>query len=285
MQLSNDIDRLAEFALFRAVSHEALLALGQGAEVRRFGAETPVDTPSGTVLIILEGEAACYLHDAAGQPFLLSTQGPGSPLGELSHLVEGQGYDEKISVVARTPVSGVQVISTKFFACILSAPASATEYLRILASRLADMNRFGKQAVDVNMDPSAVSARTVHEQLADAVTTRIGSFRFLGLLGLFSGGWVLLNVGLIATIGWDPYPFVFLNLMYSVMSGITAPIILISQSRQAQLDRQAARAQHLVTLDTARMIDDLRLHVLAIGQRVELLSGRLPPAAALPPEG
>jgi len=285
MKLPHDIDRLLEFPLFRGLPHEELEALGRLAQPRYFTAHTSVDTPKGSVLVILQGEAECFLHDAAGQKFLLSAQGPGAPLGELSHLVEGRGYDEKVSVVARTPMVGVQLPIDAFFDCVLSRKASAYAYLSILAARLADMNRFGKQAVDVNMDPSIIQARNFREQLADAVTARIGSFRFLAGLGLFSGGWVALNVGMLATIGWDPYPFVFLNLMYSVMSGITAPVILISQNRQAQLDRQAARVRHLVTLNTARTIDDLRQSIGALSQRVELMTGRLPAADSEPDEG
>lgn len=271
------LPKLSEFRLFAGVSGEQLEQLFRVAEVRRFSPGGPIDTPRGKVLVTLSGEAECYLNDAAGQKFLLSAQKPGSPLGELSHLVQGRGYEEKVTVVARSELTAYQLPVEAFFQAVLSTPQSSIAYIDILASRLADMNRFGKQAVDVNMDPSSVQPRNFQERLADVITEKIGGFSFLGAMGFISAGWVALNVGLIGTIGWDPYPFVFLNLMYSVMSGMTLPVILISQNRQAQLDRQAARVRHLVTLNSARIVDDMRARLVGLDTRLDAFEARLPP--------
>ena len=74
-------------------------------------------------------------------------------------------------------------------------------------------------------------------------------------MAAFSGAWIALNAGLYLVQGWDPYPFVFLNLVYSIMSAATMPVLLISQNRQAQIDRLHARANHRITLRTQRQLD------------------------------
>lgn len=85
------------------------------------------------------------------------------------------------------------------------------------------------------------------ERLADTVAATVGSWRFIvvqsGLLGLWLAG----N----ATFGgnaWDPYPFILLNLLLSFQAAYTAPIIMMSQNRQADVDRGRAIADYQVNI-------------------------------------
>jgi len=81
---------------------------------------------------------------------------------------------------------------------------------------------------------------TLGERTADKVATIVGSWRFIvgqSILLLF---WVILNVA--AWIQhWDPYPFILMNLFLSMQAAFTAPVIMMSQNRQATRDRLEAR--------------------------------------------
>ena len=78
-------------------------------------------------------------------------------------------------------------------------------------------------------------------QLAERFARFLGSVRFLVLQTSFIAAWIAVNVaGLRA--GWDPYPFILLNLMFSTQAAYAAPLILLAQNRQAAVDR--ARAEH-----------------------------------------
>jgi uncharacterized membrane protein len=78
---------------------------------------------------------------------------------------------------------------------------------------------------------------TSGERLADAIATGIGSWRFLIVQTVLVLLWVILNlVGLFA-LRWDPYPFILLNLMFSVQAAYTGPVLLLAGNRQAQKDR------------------------------------------------
>jgi uncharacterized membrane protein len=77
---------------------------------------------------------------------------------------------------------------------------------------------------------------TFGERLADGIAAGIGSWRFLIIQTLAVIAWVSLNVvGLIRH--WDPFPFILLNLLFSVQAAYTGPVLLLAGNRQAQKDR------------------------------------------------
>ncbi len=79
------------------------------------------------------------------------------------------------------------------------------------------------------------------DRVADTVASTVGSWRFIIIQSVLLSFWIVLNV--IATIKhWDPYPFILLNLMLSFQAAYTAPIIMMSQNRQSNIDRE--RAEH-----------------------------------------
>jgi uncharacterized membrane protein len=77
---------------------------------------------------------------------------------------------------------------------------------------------------------------TFGEQLADTIATGIGSWRFLIIQTFAVICWVTFNViGLVNH--WDPFPFILLNLLFSVQAAYTGPVLLLAGNRQAQKDR------------------------------------------------
>ena len=86
---------------------------------------------------------------------------------------------------------------------------------------------------------------------ADAVAKFGGSWTFVALFVGAMVGWVVLNVVLLAHQGrtFDPYPYILLNLFLSMLAAIQAPVILMSQNRQAAKDRVTAEHDYEVNLD------------------------------------
>jgi len=76
---------------------------------------------------------------------------------------------------------------------------------------------------------------TFGERLADQFSITIGSWRFVSTQSVLLITWLLINA--MTTFAWDPYPFILLNLMLSFQAAYTAPIIMMSQNRQADVDR------------------------------------------------
>jgi len=84
-------------------------------------------------------------------------------------------------------------------------------------------------------------------RLADRVAEVGGSWNFIIGFGMFLVAWVAINV--LGVVGaFDPYPFIFLNLILSMIAAIQAPVIMMSQNRQAAKDRLAAAHDYEVNL-------------------------------------
>jgi uncharacterized membrane protein len=91
--------------------------------------------------------------------------------------------------------------------------------------------------------------RSFGQRLADQVADIGGSWGFIIGFGVVLAAWIGWNVfGLYARLAFDPYPFIFLNLMLSMLAAIQAPVIMMSQNRAAIRDREAADHDYVVNL-------------------------------------
>jgi uncharacterized membrane protein len=110
------------------------------------------------------------------------------------------------------------------------------------------------------------SAATRGQRAADAVARFGGSWKFVGLFGAVMALWVLLNAGLLLSRGttFDPYPYTLLNLFLSMLAAIQAPVILMSQNRQADKDRISAGHDYDINLKA-------ELEIMLLHQKVDLL--------------
>jgi uncharacterized membrane protein len=117
-------------------------------------------------------------------------------------------------------------------------------------------------------DELAQGHETRGDRLADRVAEIGGSWAFIIGFGVVLMVWVVLNSGALKLLGlgpFDAYPFIFLNLMLSMLAAVQAPIILMSQNRQARKDRINARHDYEVNLRT-------QLEILRLAHRVEKLA-------------
>lgn len=86
------------------------------------------------------------------------------------------------------------------------------------------------------------------QRVADRVADFGGSWTFIISFMVFLALWILLNVFWLANRGFDPYPFILLNLILSTLAAIQAPVIMMSQNRQEEKDRERARKDYMVNL-------------------------------------
>ena len=110
--------------------------------------------------------------------------------------------------------------------------------------------------------------------MSDKVAEFGGSWTFIMLFGAFLVAWALINTFVLVTRAFDPYPYIFLNLLLSMIAAIQAPIIMMSQNRQAQKDRENAGHDYEVNLKAELEIMGLheKLDQLRSEQITRLLS-------------
>jgi uncharacterized membrane protein len=110
------------------------------------------------------------------------------------------------------------------------------------------------------------TANTAGQRAADAVARFGGSWTFILLFAVTLVAWVVLNSLILARYdrSFDPYPYILLNLFLSMLASIQAPIILMSQNRQAQKDRLVAAHDYEVNLKA-------ELEIMLLHEKVDLL--------------
>jgi len=114
-------------------------------------------------------------------------------------------------------------------------------------------------AISQNVNERFREKLTFGQWLADRVAAFGGSWSFIILFFAVLALWVVLNtVWLTQRQVFDPYPFVFLNLILSMLAAIQAPVIMMSQNRQAQKDRLAATYDYEVNLKAE--VEIMNLH-------------------------
>jgi len=131
-----------------------------------------------------------------------------------------------------------------------------------------------------NETPSGVDPKLKHDErsfgdrLADRVAAVGGSWGFIIAFGVILAAWMGWNQATKGhALAFDPYPFIFLNLMLSMLAAIQAPVIMMSQNRAAARDRQAAEHDYVVNLRCELEIMHLhdKLDAMRDKQMLELL--------------
>lgn len=104
---------------------------------------------------------------------------------------------------------------------------------------------------------------TLAQRAADAMTEYMGSWLFIILFLIFLFAWMAVNwYGWVNH--WDPYPFILLNLVLSMISALQAPIIMMSQNRQAERDRVAAKYDYAVNRKVDREVQAIQEELVEI---------------------
>jgi uncharacterized membrane protein len=129
-----------------------------------------------------------------------------------------------------------------------------SERERRLITRVAKRNHVSR-----NVNHAFEERQTLGDRLADRVATFGGSWTFITLFFGVLIAWALLNTVVLAWYdeAFDPYPYIFLNLVLSMLAALQAPIIMMSQNRQAARDRLAAGLDYEVNLKAELEIMEL----------------------------
>ena len=115
--------------------------------------------------------------------------------------------------------------------------------------------------------------RTFGQRLADNVADFGGSWTFIIWFFVVIIVWIAANAFLLMNKGFDPYPFILLNLILSCLASLQAPIIMMSQNRQEEKDRERAKKDYMINLKSEleiRILDD-KLDHLIMHQQQELI--------------
>lgn len=119
----------------------------------------------------------------------------------------------------------------------------------------------------------AANKDTLGQRVADKVASFGGSWVFIISFVVFLLLWIALNAFVLLNKGFDPYPFILLNLILSCLAALQAPVIMMSQNRQEEKDRERSKKDYMINLKSEveiRLLHD-KIDHLIIHQQQELL--------------
>lgn len=110
------------------------------------------------------------------------------------------------------------------------------------------------KAISCKITPPQKKPLTFGQRLADKLASKVGSWGFLIGQSTILAGWITCN-SIPGLPHWDESPFILLNLVFSFASAYTAPVVLMSQNRQSEEDRENASHNYQVTLQAAQNLE------------------------------
>ena len=117
------------------------------------------------------------------------------------------------------------------------------------------MNMLLDEPISVDVDKQSDENRSFGDRLADKITEVAGSWTFIISMILFLVLWVVFNGYILEEA--DPYPFILLNLLLSCIAALQAPIIMMSQNREAKKDRLRSSNDYKTDLKSELILEEL----------------------------
>jgi uncharacterized membrane protein len=129
------------------------------------------------------------------------------------------------------------------------------------------------QTLTDKIDPEEKQLLTSGQRIADRVASFGGSWTFIIAFGVFIVLWISVNVFWLINKGFDPYPFILLNLILSCIAALQAPVIMMSQNRQEEKDRDRSKKDYMINLKSELEIRTLheKIDHFIMDQQQELL--------------
>jgi len=251
------IDTLRHVPLFESLDDEAAAELCHLLE--------SIDSRAGSVLVragdegdamyvIERGKIRICVRATDGHEVTLTELERGDFFGEMA-LLDGQrrSADAVVAEDARLAVLSRE----HFLSFVRSNPNVALEMLTALTNRLRHTDELLRHSATRNVNVEEAARLTLADRAADIIAEFGGSWKFIIFeIGLFLL-WVLLNTWMLADKVFDPYPYVFLNLVLGIICGLQAPIIMMSQNRQSHKDRLRADLDYQVNLKNELALQEI----------------------------
>ena len=268
------IDTLRQVPLFGSLDDDAAKQLCELLETLDCEAQKVMfraGDPGDAMYIIERGKVRICVQATDGHEVTLTELGRGDFFGEMA-LLDGQRRRSANAVVAED--ARLAVLSREHFLSFIMGgnPNVALEMLTALADRLRHTDELLRHSTTRNVNEEEAAQLTMADRAADKIAEFGGSWKFIIFeIGLFLL-WMLLNTWLLFDKGFDPYPYVFLNLVLGIICGLQAPIIMMSQNRQSHKDRLRSDLDYEVNLKNELALQEI-LQRLKILERESLRPG------------
>jgi uncharacterized membrane protein len=246
--MSDTLDMLAYVPLFTLLDDEERAALADVLEVAHFPKGQAIfrtGDVGGALYLVNAGLVRVSFENNEGAQVILGEYGRGQVLGEIS-LLDGGPRTSTAMVLKDTEVFILN--RSHLLEMISKYPHSAMDLLTVIGARLRATDQFLRTQVTRNVNIEAEERLTLGQRLADRVAAFGGSWPFILMFCAVMVLWIVVNTWVLAENTFDPYPYILLNLVLSMLAAMQAPIIMMSQNRQAAKDRVQADLDYRINL-------------------------------------
>jgi CRP/FNR family transcriptional regulator, cyclic AMP receptor protein len=261
---------LRNVPLFAGLDDAAIEKLCHFLQVEEFNAPRQLfrTGDSGDAMyVIVSGRVRITVTDADGREVILAALGPGDFFGEMA-MLDGHGRSADAAVVE--PGQLAVLTRENFFNFIRSDTAIAVRMLSTVTHRLRRTDDLLRHRISRNANEEDERNLTFADRAADKIARFGGSWKFIIFSMALFGVWMAANVALLRSQPFDPFPFTLLNLVLGIMAALQAPIIMMSQNREAKKDRVRADLDYQVNLKNEMLLGEI-LRILKKREHEELL--------------
>lgn len=239
---------LRTIPMFEELAAEDLEALAGSLVERKFAAGDLIvnqGDPGTEMYVVAEGHVNIHLPGEGSRRVSLKDIARGEYFGELAL------FDDKprsASALATTDTVLLELGRETLSNYLKKRPHAAMAILRTMAERLRETNAMLSERAAKNVVEEIEKNLSWADRLADKVAELNGSWAFIILLLALTVGWSVINSAKMLSNPFDPYPFVFYNLLLAILVALQGPLIVMSQNRQVMKDRKTAETDFKVNL-------------------------------------
>jgi uncharacterized membrane protein len=264
----SDTDAIEDVPLFSQMPPEQVAVLASASQRRIYEPGEPIFTQGDVpeFLYVVENGGVDVVLPGQGEEIILASFEAGSFFGELA-VFDNQ---RRTASARATSATTLLCLPLAVVASLVDRhPAAARHFMGVIIQRLRGADELLSRLQIRNVNDLVAERMTLGEKVADVVARFGGSWTFIICFGVLLFAWMIVNSVALFTHPPDPYPFIFLNLILSCIAALQAPIIMMSQNRQASKDRLQADQDFRVNIKAEfaiqqlhRKVDDLRASLM-----------------------
>lgn len=277
--MSADVALLQEAPLFALLDENERQTLADIIDVVRFDKGATIFSfgdVGDTLYIVREGTVQVFVENYEGRKIILGENTRSDIFGEISLL---DGGPRTATAVATEDAELFALERQDLLDLITKHPHAAMDLLTVVGRRLRATDELLRTHVAKNVNEEEEEQMTFGERIADRVASFGGSWTFIIFFGFILLCWAALNTILLHDKGFDPYPYILLNLFLSMLASLQAPVIMMSQNRQSTKDRLKADLDYEINLKAELEVAQLHNKVDKIYEEMQAQFDRVQKAS------
>jgi len=252
-----DVATLRSVPLFSSLDSKATAELGEYLTIHDYPRTATIfrtGDPGDAMYLIDVGKVRINITDADGAVVTLAELGPGDFFGEMA-MLDGQG--RSANAIAIEDARLAKLTRDDFISFMRADPRVTLELMTALTGRLRRTDELLRHRVSRNVNQEAEARLTLADRAADRIAEFGGSWKFIISFTAVVLLWIAINTWLLIVHSFDPPPYLLLSTTLNIVAALQAPIIMMSQNRQAYKDRLRANLDYQVNLKNELVLNDI----------------------------